>query len=264
MVQPTSSQEPGGLKHRIQRLFAPVPLLGFLLGFLACVLIEQAVGHRLADLLGLPKMPVMFGLVTIFKVIAGIVNTLLKDAEFQTATLVHIPMAVIYVLLVYALPMTLAMARVAAPLTNRAAGALQQLPIVVTALVHLGLLYAVFHLWSGMSDYRLITLKLMLIAVLFTLSLNIINGYMGEFSCSHPGFMAIGAYISSLFSVGLFVDDRVLGAAKITFSAAYLTFPLALALGGWPLPSGPSLSRSPLSRPGATTWRLSAWPSSSS
>jgi branched-chain amino acid transport system permease protein len=231
MVQPTSSQEPGGLKHRIQRLFAPVPLLGFLLGFLACVLIEQAVGHRLADLLGLPKMPVMFGLVTIFKVIAGIVNTLLKDAEFQTATLVHIPMAVIYVLLVYALPMTL-VARVAAPLTNRAAGALQQLPIVVTALVHLGLLYAVFHLWSGMSDYRLITLKLMLIAVLFTLSLNIINGYMGEFSCSHPGFMAIGAYISSLFSVGLFVDDRVLGAAKITFSAAYLTFPLALACGG--------------------------------
>jgi branched-chain amino acid transport system permease protein len=32
--------------------------------------------------------------------------------------------------------------------------------------------------------------------------------------------------------VGLFVDDRVLGAAKLSFSAAYLTFPLALVCGG--------------------------------
>jgi ABC-type branched-subunit amino acid transport system permease subunit len=55
------------------------------------------------------------------------------------------------------------------------------------------------HIWAEMSDYRLITLKLTLIAVLFTLSLNIINGYMGEFSCSHPGFMAIGAYMSSFY-----------------------------------------------------------------
>jgi hypothetical protein len=58
--------------------------------------------------------------------------------------------------------------------------------LVVTVLVQLGLMYAVLHVWSEVSDYRLITLKLTLVAVLFTLSLNIINGYMGEFSCSHP------------------------------------------------------------------------------
>ena len=42
------------------------------------------------------------------------------------------------------------------------------------------------HLWSDLSDYRVLTLKLILIAVMLTLSLNVINGYMGEFSCSHP------------------------------------------------------------------------------
>ena len=86
--------------------------------------------------------------------------------------------------------------------------------------------------WAEMSDYRLIFLKLTLIAVLFTLSLNIINGYMGEFSCSHPGFMAIGAYMSSLFTVGLFASDKVLGDAVFNVSVAYLTFPLALIFGG--------------------------------
>jgi branched-chain amino acid transport system permease protein len=83
-----------------------------------------------------------------------------------------------------------------------------------------------------MNDYRLIVLKLTLIAVLLTLSLNVINGYMGEFSCSHPGFMAVGAYMSTLFTVGLFVDDKVLGQAALGFPMAYLTFPLALVFGG--------------------------------
>ncbi|MBW2356752.1 MAG: branched-chain amino acid ABC transporter permease, partial [Deltaproteobacteria bacterium] len=91
---------------------------------------------------------------------------------------------------------------------------------------------AALHTWAGMSDYRLITLKITLIAVLLTLSLNIINGYMGEFSCSHPGFMAVGAYMSSLFTVGLFVDDKVLGKALVVFSLDFLNFPLALIFGG--------------------------------
>ena len=213
------------------RLVAPVPLLGFLIGFLVCVLLEKAVGQALADILGLPKMPVLFGLLTIFKVIAGVVNLVLKGAEFQAATLIQIPMALVYFCMIYLLPLAVVI-RLTAGIANRLAGGLHRLSLLFSALVHLVLLYAIFHIWGEMSDYRLITLKLMLIAVLFTLSLNIINGYMGEFSCSHPGFMAIGAYMSSFFSVGLFVDDKVLGAAKFTFSMAYLSFPLALIFGG--------------------------------
>ncbi|MGA6926368.1 MAG: hypothetical protein WBY88_11845, partial [Desulfosarcina sp.] len=216
---------------RIRLFFRPVPLLGYILGFLACVFLEQVVGERLSAMLGLPKMPVLFGLLTIFKILAGVINLLIKGDVFSWATLVQIPAALVYLGVVYLIPLAIVARAVVKP-ANALAGYLQQFPLVITAVVQLGLMYTVLHVWAEMSDYRLIFLKLTLIAILFTLSLNIINGYMGEFSCSHPGFMAIGAYMSSLFTVGLFSSDKVLGEAVFTFSAAYLTFPLALVFGG--------------------------------
>ena len=221
----------GGMFARIGYFFKPVPLLGYLIGFLVCVLWEQWVGEGLAALLALPKMPVLFGILTIFKVVAGIDNFLIKGDAFDWATLVQIPAALIYLGVIYLGPLALVARGVARP-ANSLARFLQGFPLIVTALVQLGLMYAVLHFWAEVSDYRLITLKLTLIAVLFTLSLNIINGYMGEFSCSHPGFMAIGAYMTSLFTVGLFTSDKVLGEAVFTFGAAYLFFPLALLFGG--------------------------------
>ena len=41
------------------------------------------------------------------------------------------------------------------------------------------------------------------INMILTLSLNLVNGYMGEFSVGHAGFMAIGAYISSILTVAV-------------------------------------------------------------
>ena len=73
-----------------------------------------------------------------------------------------------------------------------------------------------------------------LIAVMVTLSLNVINGYMGEFSCSHPGFMAIGAYFASVFTVGLFVNDQFFGAGFLPPAWGPFLFPVALILGGFP------------------------------
>lgn len=43
--------------------------------------------------------------------------------------------------------------------------------------------------------------------IILATSLNIINGNMGEFSCGHAGFMAVGAYVSSLLSVGSFHQE---------------------------------------------------------
>jgi branched-chain amino acid transport system permease protein len=220
-----------GWRGKLQQFAAPIPALGFLLGMLTCVLFEIVAGEGLAGLLGLPKIPILFGLVNIFDVIGGLVNMALKGASFDAASLLQIPASMAYFVLIYLLPLTI-VARLLAKPANQVTGGLQRSSLLVSALIHLALLYAVLHLWSTLSDYRVITLKIMLVAVLFTLSLNIINGYMGEFSCSHPGFMAIGAYMSSLFTVGLFVDDKVLGAAKLSFSMAYLTFPLALIFGG--------------------------------
>ncbi len=220
-----------GLPVVMGRMLAGVPLLGWLLGFLVAVLIEQAVGEPLAQLVSLPKMPVLFGILTVSKVIAAIINTVFKDAAFDPAILIHVPAAIAYLTVVYLAPIVV-VARISANIANRAAGAMNRWNLLLPAIVHLGLMYVVLHIWAGMSDYRLITLKITLIAVLLTLSLNIINGYMGEFSCSHPGFMAVGAYMSSLFTVGLFVDDRVLGNALMACSLDFLSFPLALIFGG--------------------------------
>ena len=231
MDQSATLQPTGGRFARIGQFFKPVPLLGYLLGFLVCVLWEQLAGVGFAALLGLPKMPVLFGILTIFKVLAGIVNLLIKGEPFVWSTLVQIPAALAYFAVIYVLPLVL-VARLTIRPANTLARYLQKFPLIVSALVQLGLMYAILHIWAGVSDYRLISLKLTLIAVLFTLSLNIINGYMGEFSCSHPGFMAIGAYMTSLFTVGLFTNDKVLGDALFSFGAAYLTFPLALIMGG--------------------------------
>jgi branched-chain amino acid transport system permease protein len=75
-------------------------------------------------------------------------------------------------------------------------------------------------------------LRLTLIAIIITLSLNVVNGYMGEFSCSHPGFMALGAYCASVFTVGLLVNDRLFGAAFLPPALGPFLFPIALIMGG--------------------------------
>ena len=231
MAETTELQQPKGVRDLIHRFYGGAPLLGILLGFLACTFWENIIGEALASVLLLPKMPILFGLVTMSKVFAGLFNLAIKGSPFELLTLIHVPMALIYFGVVYAVPLAIVVRLTVRP-ANAVARSLQQLPLIVTALVHLGFLYAIFHVWVELSDYRLITLKLTLIAVLLTLSLNIINGYMGEFSCSHPGFMAVGAYMSSFFTVGLFVNDKVLGEALLGIPLAFLSFPLALIFGG--------------------------------
>jgi len=122
--------------------------------------------------------------------------------------------------------------RLCSGLANQAAKRLLQFSKPFSVLIHLVLLYAVLHTWSDLSAYRLLTLKFTLIAVMLTLSLNVINGYMGEFSCSHPGFMALGAYVASTFTLSLFVNDRLFGEALLPPSLGPFLFPLALIAGG--------------------------------
>ena len=122
-----------------------------------------------------------------------------------------IPNILLYLLFIYLLPLAL-ITRLTAPLANKLAAKLLSYPLWVSVISHLGLLYATLHLWAAISDYRLLVLRLMLIAIMLTLSLNVVNGYMGEFSCSHPGFMALGAYAASVLTILLFVDDRAFGA----------------------------------------------------
>lgn len=199
---------------RLRSRFSHIPLLGWLFAALLAVIIEQIFGDLVSGFLGLPKIPVLFGCTIVLK----------KP--------ILIPSAFIYVSLIYAIPILL-FARTFANLSNKLAAKLIRLPIWVPVCLHLLLIYFILHVWSDISAYRLLILKLTLVAVIFTLSLNIINGYMGEFSCSHPGFMAVGAYVASAFTVYLFANDKLYGAAILPSAIGPFMFPIALILGGF-------------------------------
>ena len=201
------------LSERIRDSFSQVPLLAWLFGVLVAVLLERFLGDPFTELLGLPKIPALFGAVTILK------KPLL------------IPGTVAFLLLIYILPI-ITVPRLCGPVLNRLAGWLFNVSPAVSVAIHLGLLYGILHLWADISGYRLLTLKLTLIAVIVTLSLNVINGYMGEFSCSHPGFLALGAYSASIFTLLFFVDDKVFGSALLPEFLGPFLFPVALILGG--------------------------------
>ncbi len=215
-MEATHEKLPGIVKlamTNVRAFISQVPLLCWLLGILVAIALEHLVGYSLARGLGLFKVPGLFGFTVI-----------LKKPQL-------IPSILLYLLIIYILPIG-AVLRLGAAWLNSLAGKLLDFPVWVSVLVHLGLLYASLHWWSEMSLYRVEVLKFTLIAVLLTLSLNVINGYMGEFSCSHPGFMALGAYASSVFTVWLFADDRIFGAALLPKAIGPFFFPVALIFGG--------------------------------
>jgi branched-chain amino acid transport system permease protein len=198
---------------KLTRYFQEIPLLGWLTGALAAVLAEQYVGLDLALWVDLPKIPVLFGF-----------ENALKKPEM-------IPGTLLYVLLIY-FASTLLVGRLLQLPANRLAGFLARRWPGVSIAFHLALLYAVLHIWSDISDYRVIVVKITLIAVMLTLSLNVINGYMGEFSCSHPGFMALGAYAGSVVTIVLFTDSGMYGKSLLPTVIGPYLYPIALVVGG--------------------------------
>lgn len=196
-----------------RRILADVPALGWLAGMLCAVAIEYFLGDMLSVAFYLPKVPPLFG----------------ATLAFEQPML--LPAALLFDVLVYVLPIAVT-ARLSAGVANRSAHWLERLPVWVSAIVHLMLLFVILDIWTIDSDYRLQVAKLIMIAVMLTLSINVINGYMGEFSCSHPGFMALGAYASSVFTLVLFTSDRLFGPALLPEAWGPFFFPVALFIGG--------------------------------
>ncbi len=79
-----------------------------------------------------------------------------------------------------------------------------------------------------LDNYVLTVLMFIGINIIFGTSLNLVNGYMGEFSCGHAGFMCVGAYTGSLISVALFTNSKLFGPALVTGPLVPLFFPLVL------------------------------------
>ena len=210
---PTTRQRIRATLTKLWQPYRPVPLLGWLFAALIAVGLEQFVGLPLARILGMSKVPALFGTVVI-----------LSDP-------ILIPSVLIYMILIYILPIGI-VARLSVSLANRIAAKLMDYPLIITAVIHLVLIYGVLQIWCDISDYRVLVARLAMIAIILTLSLNVVNGYMGEFSCSHPGFMSLGAYVASAFTIILFVSENQFGEALLPPALGPFLFPVALILGG--------------------------------
>ena len=81
------------------------------------------------------------------------------------------------------------------------------------------------------NDYWQLVFLFVGINIIMTVSLNLINGYMGEFSCGHAGFMAVGAYVAGILTVWLFAEDKVFGPPVLPAAWAIPLFPVALIVG---------------------------------
>jgi len=101
---------------------------------------------------------------------------------------------------------------------------------------------------------------------MLSVSLNLVNGYMGEFSVGHAGFMAVGAYVASVLTMALFADNTVFGDSVMNLPGAGLIvgFLIALIAGGVAAALAGMLVAFRHSAREATTWRLLRWRSTSS
>jgi len=97
----------------------------------------------------------------------------------------------------------------------------QKRGLMPALLIGVFLLSLIIHRFELLDPYVQLVAMYIGINIILTVSLNLINGYMGEFSVGHAGFMAIGAYIASFLTV------KVIPAQMIAW-----LFPLAVLAGG--------------------------------
>lgn len=87
-------------------------------------------------------------------------------------------------------------------------------------LIVFGAVYAL-NRTKVLSDYYIQLIMLSCINVMMTVSLNLVNGYTGQFSIGHAGFMAIGAYISA-YITSVLTDSAsfpIIGQYAVFFAA---------------------------------------------
>jgi branched-chain amino acid transport system permease protein len=78
------------------------------------------------------------------------------------------------------------------------------MPVLVALGFALSLAIPAFDL---VNPYIQLILMYVGINIILTTSLNLVNGYMGEFSVGHAGFMSVGAYIGALLSTRVFPPE---------------------------------------------------------
>jgi branched-chain amino acid transport system permease protein len=91
--------------------------------------------------------------------------------------------------------------------------------------------YGISHFADRIDPYFLDVMISIGINVTLAVSLNLVNGYTGQFSLGHAGFMSIGAYLSA--GLSLFIGPKLLGEDGGTAMQQNWMFLLALVSGGF-------------------------------
>ena len=95
-------------------------------------------------------------------------------------------------------------------------------------LIALLAIAALISAFSGRIDAYLLDVALGAgISIVLASSLNLINGFTGQFSLGHAGFMAVGAYTSAMLTTTL--APKLLGQTELL---QWVVFPLSLVAGG--------------------------------
>src|SRR6478752_3450536 len=74
--------------------------------------------------------------------------------------------------------------------------------------------FGISHFSEHIDPYHLDVVIGIGINIILAVSLNLVNGYTGQFSLGHAGFMSVGAYFSAALS--LFYAPRFLGARGVS------------------------------------------------
>jgi branched-chain amino acid transport system permease protein len=103
-------------------------------------------------------------------------------------------------------------------------------PLLAVAAALLALDAALPH---ALNPYYMTILSRIGVAALAAASLQLVNGFTGQFSIGHAGFMAVGAYVSAALSVyaGAGWLEALAGALPLSLARA-LYYPLPLVAGG--------------------------------
>ena len=97
-------------------------------------------------------------------------------------------------------------------------------------LAALALAFGISHFSDRIDPYHLDVLTGIGINVILAVSLNLVNGYTGQFSLGHAGFMSVGAYLAA--AVTVFLGPKFLGVDGGTALAQNALFLVALIAGG--------------------------------
>jgi branched-chain amino acid transport system permease protein len=85
---------------------------------------------------------------------------------------------------------------------------------------------------STLNDYYLRILAVVAINIILTVSLNLTNGFTGDFSLGHAAFMSVGAYVSAILTLPVTAKKTFIPDLPLWLSQTEMPFIVAIILGG--------------------------------